>query len=148
MTKDVLVSITGAHAIDGETGDVEVITAGSYYCKNGYHYVIYDETIEGVEDSIRNTIKIGTKSVDVIKNGGAHSHMVFEKQKKNVSCYATPYGQMMIGINTNDIEVNEEENKLQVRIDYALDINYEEVSKCRLTMKIQSRTKTEFHLGS
>lgn len=34
MTKEVLVSISGAHSIDGDAGDVEVITAGSYYYKN------------------------------------------------------------------------------------------------------------------
>ena len=30
MTKDVLVKVSGAHVLDGETEDVEVITAGSY----------------------------------------------------------------------------------------------------------------------
>ena len=58
MTKDVLVSISGAHMVDGDSDDVSVITAGSYFCKNGKHYVIYDELIDGVEGAIRNTIKI------------------------------------------------------------------------------------------
>ena len=49
MTKDVLVSISGAHMVDGDSDDVSVITAGSYFCKNGKHYVIYDELIDGVE---------------------------------------------------------------------------------------------------
>lgn len=35
MTKDVLVSVRGAHIADGETDNLEVITAGSYYFKNG-----------------------------------------------------------------------------------------------------------------
>ena len=35
MTKDVLVSVRGAHIADGETNNLEVITAGSYYFKNG-----------------------------------------------------------------------------------------------------------------
>ena len=58
MTKDVLVSISGAHMVDGDSDDVSVITAGSYFCKNGKHYVIYDELIDGVEGAIRSTIKI------------------------------------------------------------------------------------------
>lgn len=33
MTKDVLVSVRGAHIADGETNNLEVITAGSYYFK-------------------------------------------------------------------------------------------------------------------
>lgn len=55
MTKDVLVSVRGAHIADGETNNLEVITAGSYYFKNGKHYIIYDEILEGEEGSIRNT---------------------------------------------------------------------------------------------
>ena len=49
MTKDVLVSVRGAHIADGETNNLEVITAGSYYFKNGKHYIIYDEILEGEE---------------------------------------------------------------------------------------------------
>ena len=41
MTKDVLVSVRGAHIADGETNNLEVITAGSYYFKNGKNYIIY-----------------------------------------------------------------------------------------------------------
>ena len=33
MTKDVLVSVRGAHIADGETNNLEVIMAGSYYFK-------------------------------------------------------------------------------------------------------------------
>ena len=69
MTKDVLVSVRGAHIADGETNNLEVITAGSYYFKNGKHYIIYDEILEGEEGSIRNTIKANADSVDMIKGG-------------------------------------------------------------------------------
>lgn len=148
MTKDVLVSIVGAHLIEGENNGVEVITSGSYFFKNGRHYVIYEEMIEGIEGAIKNTIKIRNGAVDVIKNGSAHSHMVFEQEKKNVSCYATPFGQMMVGVNTNNIEVKESEDKLFVKVDYTLDINNEQMSHCQLTMDIRSRAAADLRLGS
>ena len=37
MTKDVLISISGVHTMDGEKNDVAVITPGNYYYKNGKH---------------------------------------------------------------------------------------------------------------
>ena len=46
MTKDVLVSISGAHTLDGDSDDISVITAGSYYYKNGKHFIIYDEVVD------------------------------------------------------------------------------------------------------
>ena len=64
MTKDVLVSISGMHMdlisgmTDEENEAIEVVTPASYYCKNGKHYVIYDEVMEGVHGTIKNKIKI------------------------------------------------------------------------------------------
>ena len=46
MTKDVLISITGVHTLDGDSGDVELITTGNYYEKNGVRYLLYDESME------------------------------------------------------------------------------------------------------
>ena len=57
MTKDVLISISGVQLLEGDTNDVELITAGDYYNKNGKHYIRYEEIQEGGEDVIQNTIK-------------------------------------------------------------------------------------------
>ena len=107
MTKDVLVSISGKHIdimndpVEGyETGDdaIEVVMPANYYCRNGKHYILYDEVLEGMAGTIKNKIKItGTDSVEIIKTGVSSSHMVFEKNKKNLTYYRTPYGQMLVG---------------------------------------------------
>ena len=93
MTKDVLVSISGKH-IDimddpargyevGEDG-IEVVTPANYYCRNGKHYILYDEVLEGMAGTIKNKIKItGTDCLEIMKSGVTSSHMVFEKNKKN-----------------------------------------------------------------
>ena len=136
MTKDVLVSISGAHMVDGDSDDVSVITAGSYFCKNGKHYVIYDELIDGVEGAIRNTIKIREDIVEIIKSGSARSHMIFEKDKINMTQYETPYGEMMIGVFTKDIQFEEQDEKITVHVNYALDINGDPVADCNIDIKI------------
>ena len=47
MTKDVIVTISGLQfAQETETEPVEIVTAGSYYKKNGKHYIIYDEVMD------------------------------------------------------------------------------------------------------
>ena len=38
----------------------------------------------------KNTIKIGSNRVDVIKKGESSVHMVFEPDTKNMTCYQTP----------------------------------------------------------
>lgn len=139
MTKEVLISITGAHLINGEMDDVAVITPGSYYLKNGRHFVLYDEVIDGVPGTIRNTLKIGKDAVDIIKTGAVQSRMSFEKQKPSMNCYTTPLGQIMVGVNTNEIAISESEDRLTVEVDYTLDINCQEMSRCLITVDIQSK---------
>ena len=110
MTRDVLITISGIQLADGDSNEVEMITAGDYFQKNGSHYILYDEVMEGQNDIIKNTIKIRPEGLDIIKRGSSSVHMTFEKDRKNLSCYATPFGEMMIGINTNDILIAEDED--------------------------------------
>ena len=95
MTKDVLVTINGIHTMDEEDNDVEMVVRGDYYQKNGKHYILYEEVLEGMEETVKNVIKISDSSMDIIKKGAANSHMLFEKNKKNLSCYSTPMGDMI-----------------------------------------------------
>ena len=154
MTKDVLVSISGKHidimndpAQGFETGDdsIEVVTPANYYCKNGKHYIIYDEVLEGMAGTIRNKIKItGTDRIEIMKSGVSSSHMIFEKNKKNQTYYRTPYGQMLIGVNTKNMEVSVNDDKINVRVDYELDVNHEPMADCKIKMNIISKGDPEF----
>lgn len=148
MTKEVLISISGIQIMDGEDNDVELITAGNYYMKNGKHYILYDEVMEGFEGVTKNTIRITPGNMDITKKGVANVHMEFVENKKNLSCYATPYGDMMVGINTSQISISEAEDQLKVKVDYTLDINYEPVSKCNIIVNVQSLAKADFSLQS
>jgi uncharacterized beta-barrel protein YwiB (DUF1934 family) len=140
MTKDVLITIRGVHTLDHEDNDVEMIVRGDYYQKNGKHYILYEEILEGAEERVKNVIKISPSSMDIIKKGVTNSSMLFEKNKKNLSCYSTPVGNLVIGIQANHFYVEEQENSIKVNVDYSLDINYEHMSDCRICVDVQSCT--------
>lgn len=151
MTKDVLVSISGKHIdimndpVEGyETGDdaIEVVMPANYYCRNGKHYILYDEVLEGMAGTIKNKIKItGTDSVEIIKTGVSSSHMVFEKNKKNLTYYRTPYGQMLVGVNTKKMEIDVKDDKIDVQVDYELDVNHEPLADCKIKMNIMPKNQ-------
>ena len=149
MTRDVLIRISGLQMMDddGCADNIEVITTGDYFLKNGKHYVIYDEVMDGFEGNVRNTVRITPYMMDIRKQGVASTHMVFEEDKKNMTRYATPMGDMVIEVSTNDIRLEEEEDSLKVEVNYSLDINYEHVSDCRIRMDICSKDKAELRLG-
>ena len=65
MTQDVLLTISGLHDMvfadpeeNEENEPIEVITPASYYWKNGKHYILYDEVMEGIPGVVKNKIKI------------------------------------------------------------------------------------------
>ena len=149
MTKEVLVGISGLQFIQGDDGEgtpVEVIAPGDYFFKNNKHYVVYDEVMEGFEGSTRNRIKIQEDLVELTKHGISNVHMVFEKNKKNVAYYHTPYGSLLIGIDAKKIEMTESEESIQVAINYDLDVNYEFLANCNITMNIKSKEAGNFQL--
>lgn len=147
MTKEVLVSISGLQfADDSQNEPVEVITSAEYYKKNGKHYIIYDEIIEGFGESTKNIIKLGGECMEITKRGASNVHMMFEKNKKNVTYYYTPYGSLLIGIDTTRIEVAETENDISVEVDYALEVNYEHLADCKIKMNIKSKNAGDFKI--
>ena len=147
MTKDVIVTISGLQfAQETETEPVEIVTAGSYYKKNGKHYIIYDEVMEGFEGSTKNIIKLTEDSLDVTKKGVTNVHMVFEENKKNITYNNTPFGNLFIGIDAEKIQVEESEENINVNVAYALEANYEHLADCRIQMNIKSKDARDFKL--
>lgn len=150
MTKDVLLSISGLQfAAQGEeeSEPVEVITIGDYYKKNGKHYILYDEVMEGFEGSTRNIIKITDDYLDITKKGVSNVHMIFEKNKKNVSYYYTPFGSILIGIDAKSVDINETDENIDVQVKYNLEVNYEHLADCSITMNIKSKEAKDFSLS-
>ena len=150
MTKDVLVTISGLQIMSmaEDSEPVEVITAGDYYKKNNKHYVIYDEVTEGFDGTTKNIIKLQEDCVDITKRGITNVHMVFEKNKKNITCYQTPFGNLMLGIDTKNISIKEDDHDISVNVEYALQLNYEHIADCTVKMAIQSKEGSGFHICS
>ena len=155
MTKDVLVSISGLHLdmveniSEEESEAIEVVTPANYYCKNGKHYILYDEVTEGISGVTKNKIKIsGEDSLEIMKSGISNAHMIFERNKKNLTYYQTPYGQMLVGVNTKNMEIRVTEKDIDVCVDYELDVNHEPLADCKIKMNITSKDSGDFSVLS
>lgn len=148
MTKDVLIKISGMQSMDEDSDTVEMITAGEYYWKNGKHYVIFDEMMEGFEGSVHNTMKLSGELLDIRKSGIIGTHMIFVPGQTEKTHYATPMGEMYIETTTKNISLDEQEDSLKMMVEYSLDINYEHVSDCSITVDIASRGKAQLNLNS
>ena len=105
LTKEVLLTLRGLQFDQREENadKIEIVTVGDYYKKNDKHYVIYEEVTEGFERPTKNRLKIGSQMVELTRNGLVNVHMVFQENKKNMSNYNTPFGQILVGIDTKRI---------------------------------------------
>lgn len=149
MTKDVLVTIKGFQGIslEEEPEEVELVSKGDYYYKNGHHYIFFEEAAEGFTESTKNSIKVTPNSVEVKKKGLTNVQMIFEENKKNLTCYVTPFGNLQMGIAATRIDVKEQEESLDICIDYALEINAEHAADCRISVNVRQKDAEGFSLG-
>lgn len=140
MTKDILLTITGLQYTkqdDGEEQAIETITRGNYYKKSGKHYVSFEETPDG-ENTAKSLIKFDEDSFEMNRRGKYSVHMNFENGKKYITEYPTPFGNLIMGIDTKSFLIDEREDEIRVSIEYDLDMNYEFVAESRIDVVISS----------
>ena len=147
MTEEVLVSVKGMQMMEADQDEVEIVTHGKYMKNGNKHYISYEEVVEGMDGKIHNLIKLDEKGMEVTKKGLTNVHMVFEKDKKNMTCYNTPFGNLMVGISATNIDVNASEENIDIEVRYILDLNYEHMADCTINMNIKSKNNQEFHLN-
>lgn len=142
MTKEIFLSLKGLQMDAGEEAqEMETITPADYYMRNGNHYIVYDELAEGSSDITKNMIKFKDSYLEVTKKGLVNVHMIFEENKKNMTSYRTPYGDILIGIDTGSVSIKEKENKINVEVKYVLEANYQYLADCRIEMSICDRAE-------
>ena len=149
MDKNVLIHIRGLQMMDpaDEQEPIELVVPGQYYFQNGSHYLRYEDLMDetSTEPTV-NYIKISSKAVEVRKKGLVNVHMVFERGKKNMTYYSTPYGTVEMGIAATGVMIEESENGIDMKVDYALEMNEEYVADCYLTVSAQSKASGEFRI--
>ena len=138
MTKDVLITVSGLQFETEEDEAVEVISRGEYYFRNGKHFLVYDEPTGDADENSKCVIKISKEAVEVNKKGAVNVHMLFEKDVSNMTYYTTLVGDMLIEITTHGIVWKEEEDSIYLKLTYALDMNYQHISECELTIRVDA----------
>lgn len=151
MTEQVLLSISGLQFVEDDKNQcepVEVITMADYYNRNGTHYLLYEEPVEGSSEIIRNTLKIKKGCVEMMKKGPLDIHMVFEEWKNQKAQYRTPFGSFPVNIITGAVEMKEEEYDIHVVLNYVLEFDGEYLTDSRVNVHVKSKDAPDFSLGS
>lgn len=123
MHKKVIVSIKGNQKMpNGEDNKIEMVTEGRLYKKGGFYYLEYEETIlSGMKDT-KTLIAVEDKKVSLERIGSYSSQFIFEKGKRFVNCYRTPFGELQMGVFPLKVDFNMEDTKGKLDLKYELDV--------------------------
>lgn len=145
MTKDIILTISGLHETDGDAdAPIETMTPAQYFMKNGKHYVVYDEVLEGLEGTVKSTIKFTDEMVELIRNGPASTRMVFQPGHEHMAIYQTPMGPLSISLYTEDLTMEISEEQMELKIDYSLKTEGIVVSESTVNIKICPKELVRF----
>ena len=139
MTKDVLLSSRGLYT-EGDEGEdsIETLAPGDFYEKQGVYYIFFEEIIDDNTGVTKSRIKYSDKSFELTRKGEVSVHLLFEEGKKTLNTYQMPFGNLVVGLDTKRIEMIETEEEIKISIDYAMEINYQQVSDNSIEVVIKS----------
>ncbi|MCT4566196.1 MAG: DUF1934 domain-containing protein [Maledivibacter sp.] len=122
--KNVMLKIKGTQMPTGSDEDnIELITEGKFYDKDNAKYIVYEESELSGMEGCTTTLKITGNKVEMKRFGKATSQLVFEKGKRYVTNYSTPYGNFRMEILTKKLELGiNEDIKGSISLEYQISL--------------------------
>ena len=125
MQENYLISIVSLQRVDGEKNEIKLTTLGSYISKGDSRFIVYREyNAENSSGARTSILKIeNSNKVTLMRNGVENTRLILEKGKRHLCQYDTGYGNLMVGIYTNDVACKLDGSGGTLEINYTLDIN-------------------------
>ncbi len=142
MKKNILLKVVSEQNIEDEKDITEVYTDGTIQKKNGYFYIVYQDT-RYYEDgeSIKTILKITEDKIIIIRNEVLQTYIEIEPDKRNIGSYTSTYGNFLVGIIGKNIQIEykdqDKQDILSVVFEYDLDIDYKHLSFHRIEVIIE-----------
>lgn len=139
MDKNVKITLRTIQTQDNDSHEMKFSYAGMYYQKGTHFYVVYDEPVEGSKEVIKNRIKFSEHFVEVVKKGALSSTMYFENGKKHMAEYCTPFGKMLLEMETYYLQMEwKQENKIELEMHYKMSNEQGQIADCKMDICIES----------
>ena len=139
--KDITLKITGKQQYNGmEEDQMEFVTDGKLYVRNGIVYIMYDETEVSGLAGCKTTIRLADSSVKMRRTGeqGLHTELYFETGRRFSSRYETPYGPMGVEVLTDYVknEFDMERGEGSIDVQYQISMEGLAEGRNRITIKV------------
>jgi len=137
--KRAMISIKGAPVpTDSDDDSFELMTDGEYAQKDGVSTFRYFESELTGLDGLLTTFNVENDRVILRRGGELLDEMIFSEKQKHHFLYETPFGSILMGIDTHSIKKNMRDDGGSLEIRY--DIEVDNVSVSRNLFQINIRT--------
>lgn len=133
--KDAVIKITDRHLQDGEEYTCELTTSGSLDFSEDGFTVVYHETDEELK-GCRTELKYSNGTIVMTRTGKYNTELIIEKERRHTCFYSTPYGELMMGVYTNNLFTDMNKNGGTLRFSYTIDFNNDLASENDLTVEV------------
>lgn len=139
--KQTIIKITDRHLQDGEEYTSELTTAGEFEADADGCRIVYRETDEELLDCVTTLTVDGSRRISMLRSGRYNTEMIIELERRHSCYYATPYGEMLMGIYCKFIENNINESGGTLRFAYTIDFNNVPASENELCITVAEKTE-------
>ena len=122
--KKVLISIKGLPLFATSDDDAfELMTDGEYLKEDGISTFSYIESSLTGQEGLMTTFDVENDRVVLRRGDGLSGDMIFSENQKHHFLYDTPFGSIMLGIDTHSIvnNMNDDGGNLEIRYDIEVD---------------------------
>lgn len=138
---DVKITVIGVQEMDGQTDTTEMTTVGTLSEDVGGYVLRYAESAAtGFNDTV-TTLRIQPQIVTMERTGAHAGLLVLEHKKRHLCSYATPIGNVMLGVYTETVETQLTQTGGTVNVSYTLDIGGNMMSRQKLTVRVDRKEK-------
>ena len=137
--RDITLKITGKQIYENREEDqMEFVTEGKLYLKNGAIYMIYEESELAGMAGCKTTLKLcgDTLRMKRIGQAGTGAEMYFEENKRFNSTYSTPYGPMELEILTRSVENQFDMESLSGHVAVCYDVSLQGMAEGKNKLEI------------
>ena len=140
--RKVMISIKGTPVpTESDDDSFELMTDGEYNRDGDISTFSYMETeLTGV-DGMLTTFNVEPDRVTLSRGNGLSGDMIFSENQKHHFLYETPFGAILMGIDTHSIKENMREDGGSLEIRYDIEVDNVSVSKNLFEINIRTFTQ-------
>ena len=137
--ENVMIAIRGMQFFTGEadSDEIETVNRGYFYRENGGIVLEFDELYEDTTERTHTRLRIRDGELLLTRTGFISVEMDFTKGKKSLSLYQLPFGEILLGIDTKSVIIEESPEEILIRADYSMEINYQFLTDSSLKISVK-----------